>query len=245
MTVILPALQAHVVQAASSHPDRRVFGDSCRLRPTWGKRLPFHCRDVPRLFALRRPGSAVWATNGPVWVEQLAISWPCRASEPSLAGGTDFGLARASRDSHGVGPLNAKHAEPRHADRPLSSNVASSLHQRAAAHRPRGGQKTSMAGRPIHRFPSRTSAKNSPPLPVNGGRYFLVANLPPLGDTPDADGRRARPRWLPSMPCPCSSTSLQPRRRPRSRGHSASRSTVWMSATIFNHVVQNPSSLRD
>ena len=230
-TVILLALQAHAVQAGS-FTQIVAFGDSLT--------------DVGNVYLASGgtvPAFPTYAqgrfTDGPVWVEQLASRLGLPDPQPSLAGGTDFAFGGA--ETHSASGFSSQGTPNLDTQIGLYLNAASSFNSSQLIVLWGGANDFLNAGQTNPSIPVANLGQDITTIAQNGGRYFLVPNLPPLGDTPDV--MAAGPAAVAAL----NALSLQFDSLLAAEEATLSRTlgvTIYSLdvASIFNQVVQNPSA---
>jgi phospholipase/lecithinase/hemolysin len=121
-------------------------------------------------------------SNGPVWLEDLASLLSLPNPMPSLAGGTDYAFGGA--ETHSASGLSSQ-GTPN-----LDTQIGMYL---AGHHSFNSGQLIAVwggandflnAGQTDPSVPVSNLAQEITTIAQAGGRYFLIPNLPPLGETP-------------------------------------------------------------
>jgi phospholipase/lecithinase/hemolysin len=175
VTVIVLALQAHAAQAGS-YTQIVAFGDSLT--------------DVGDVYLAKNgtyPVAPPYApgrfTDGPVWLEQLASRLGLPAPLPGVAGGTDFAFGGAETHSaSGISTLGAPNLDTQiglYLQAGLSFNSSQLIVLWG------GANDFLQTGQTNPSVPVANLAQDITSIAQGGGRFFLVPNLPPLGDTPD------------------------------------------------------------
>lgn len=131
------------------------------------------------------------ASNGPLWVEHLAGELGVAAPTPSLTGGSNyayFGAQTGPGDSPALGaPLPGP---------PLVPNVGKQVDEYLGGHTPGGDElfvlwgganDFLLFGQMDPSVPVANLSASISDLAAAGATQFLVANMPPLGQTPVAD----------------------------------------------------------
>jgi outer membrane lipase/esterase len=176
MTLILLALQAHVVQAGQ-FTQIVAFGDS--LTDVGDDYLA-----SSGMFPANPPYDAGRFTDGPVWVEQLASRLGLPALQSGLVpGGTDFAFGGAETGP-GLSPLGNVPNLDTQIGLYLQANSSFNGSQLIVLWG--GANDFLLGGQSNPSVPVANLAREITTIAQDGGRYFLVPNLPPLGDTPDA-----------------------------------------------------------
>ena len=174
---LLPALAF----AHAPYAEANIFGDSLS--------------DAGNVFSLTNgaiPDPAIYwngrASNGPVWVESLAPMLGIPTPAPIAFGGTNFACYGGPAAGEGLAPpsMNVQLRLRLDMNRPITPNDliilwggANDIFNCLKTH---GDLSLSPA------VPATAVAGQIGALAGAGARKFLVANLPPLGSTPDARG---------------------------------------------------------
>jgi phospholipase/lecithinase/hemolysin len=231
MTVILLALQAHAVQAGQFN-QIVAFGDS--LTDVGNVYL-----STNGTFPAAPPYAPGRYTDGPVWVEQLASGLGLPALQPALAGGTDFAFGGA--ETHSASGLSTLGTPNLDTQIGLYLNAASSFTSRQLIVLWGGANDFLQAGQTNPSVPVTNLGQEITTIAQHGGQYFLVPNLPPLGDTPDVMAKG------PAAVSALNALSLQFNSLLAAEEAMLSRTlgiTIYSLdvAALFNQVVQNPSA---
>jgi phospholipase/lecithinase/hemolysin len=231
MPLILLALQAHVVQAGQ-FTQIVAFGDSLT--------------DVGDVYLATNgtfPAAPPYApgrfTDGPVWVEQLASRLGLPALQPGLAGGTDFAFGGA--ETHSASGLSSLGVPNLDTQIGLYLKAALSFTSSQLIVLWGGGNDFLNAGQTDPSVPVANLGQEITTIAHDGGRYFLVPNLPPLGDTPDVMAKG------PAAVSALNALSLQFDSLLAAEVTTLSRTlgvTIYSLdvAANFNQIVQNPSA---
>jgi phospholipase/lecithinase/hemolysin len=127
-------------------------------------------------------------SNGPVWVERLAADFGLPAPTPSQAGGLNYAWGGAETGLDGL----STHGTPN-----IGTQIGSFLSAHPRLHANQlvvidGGIADLLFGQTDPSVPASNLATEITTLAHAGGRYFLVSNLPPVGDLPAINGQPAR-----------------------------------------------------
>jgi phospholipase/lecithinase/hemolysin len=230
LTVIVLALQAQAVQAGSFN-QIVAFGDSLtdvgNVYLSKGEAYPAVPPYAPGRF-----------TDGPVWVEQLASRLGLPAPQAFLAGGTDFAFGGAETSLSGLSSLGTPNLGTQIG---FYLNAASAFNSSQLIVLWGGANDFLQSGQTDPSVPVANLGQEITTIAQNGGRYFLVPNLPPLGDTPDVMAKG------PAAVSALNALSLQFDSLLAAEETTLSRTlgvTIYSLdvATIFNQAVQNPSA---